>query len=529
MKPTSFLLGCLAASAASVTPIAAQSSILTDDLSTDIAEQTEALTAYERTVPRADVRINGRLGMETIDVVATRLSIDALLRRVARDCHRELVGLETLSRMPEVTVKLVDTDLRDALRWIGGSVGLQITLTTSELRVAEDLPPYPTRKELYERAYTGYFRALADHPESSMAASGAWNRARIDESTPSRALEAARAYDEIVERYPNSDLLADAMLRAGKLYGEANAWEEAAARFDALAGLKVENDYSIESRRLLADAHTRIASAAKNEVVARESARRALLVLDALDDLDETQNPEGRRQRYIIRSRAHSLAGEPVQAMRCLDLAIEYSEYGDQDPELAELRALAFDRAERNSDAVRAWLYHASLVTGEERKDSYVKAAIAANRGHQPLATLAIAKTATNEGFGDAVAPHADAALVALDMEPKRIDLFGDDERIDRGERLILRGMAGEAVNALRPVFNRQAALDEPQRVRLATALARALAEEKEIDEAMLVLRTTVESLTRVTQRQSLYQLAATLLEQAGEIERAIRALEGSL
>ena len=45
----------------------------------------------------------------------------------------------------------------------------------------------------------------------------------------------------------------------------------------------------------------------------------------------------------------------------------------------------------------------------------------------------------------------------------------------------------------------------------------------------MLVLRTTIESLPRVAQRQSLYQLAATLLERAGEIERAIQALEGSL
>lgn len=529
MKPLILLAGCLAATPIAAPYLFAQSSILTEDLTQDVQEQTEALTAYERTVPRADVRISGRLGMETIDVVATRLSIDALLRRIARDCNRELVGLEVLSRMPEVTVKLVDEDLRDALRWIGGSVGLNITITTSEIRVAEDLPAYPTRTELYERAYSGYFRALADHPESNLAPSAAWNRARIDEATPSRALEAARAYDQIVDRYPASDLIPDAMLRAGKLYGEAHAWEEAATRFDALASLAVENDHSIESRRLLADAHTRIAAAARNEVVARESARRALLVLDALDDLDETQDPELRRKRYIVRSRAHSLAGEPVQAMRCLDLAIEYSTYGDQDPELAELRALAFDRAERNADAVRAWLYHASLVSGEARQDSFANAAKAANRGREYLATIAIAKTATNEGFGDAVAPYADAALVALDMEPKRIDLFGDAERIERGERLALRGMTEEAIEALRPVFARQAALEEEQRARLAKALAKALAEDKEIEEAMLVLRTTIESLSSTDLRQSLYQLAATLLEQAGDIERAILALEGSL
>ncbi len=524
MKAIVLIAAGLVAASATLNKVGAQAGIVTQGES-DSSE----LSAYEQSVPRAEIRVYGRLGMETLDVVATRLSLDALLRRVARDCNRKLVGLDMLSREPEVTVKLVDTDLRDALRWIGGSVGLQISVTTSEIKVSEDISPYPTRGELYERAYGGYFRALADYPKSPLAPSAAWNRAKIDESTPSRALEAARAYDDIVERFPKSDLIPDAMLRAGKLFGEANAWDEAAARFDALAGLKTKNDHSIVARRLLADAHTRIASAAKNKTVARESARRAILVLDALDDLEETQDPADRRARYMVRSRAHSLAGEPVQAMRCLDRAIEYSQYGDSDPELAELRALAFARAERYADAVRAWLFHASLMEGEARMESYVHAAESSNGGRQYLATIAIAKTAANEGFAEALAPYRDAALVALDMEPERIDLFGDNERIQRGERLARRGMNAEAIEALRPIFARSNALEDDTRLRLASALAEALVDEKEIDEAMLVLRTTVETLPRTQQRQSIYQLAATLLERAGEIERAIAALEGRL
>ncbi len=524
MKSIALIAAALVGISAAPSKVGAQAGIV-PPTQADNAE----VSAYDQVVPRAEIRVYGRLGMETIDVVAARLSLDALLRRIALDCNRQLVGLDLLSREPEVTVKLVDTDLRDALRWIGGSVGLQITLTTSEIKVSEDLTPYPTRRELYERAYGGYFRALADHPSSSLAPSAAWNRARIDEESPARALEAARAYDEIVARFPKSDLVPEAMLRAGKLFGQANAWDEAAARFDALAGLKTQHDYSIEARRLLADAHTRIAGAAKNQVVARESARRAILVLDALDDLEETQDPVDRRARYIVRSRAHSLAGEPVQAMRCLDRAIEYSAYGDSDPDLAELRALAFDRAERYADAVRAWLFHASLMTGEARLESYIRAAEASNNGRQYLATIAIAKTAANEGSAEALAPLRDAALVALDMEPERIDLFGDHERIQRGERLARRGMTAEAVEALRPIFARSNALEDEDRLRLASTLAEALVAEKEIDEAMLVLRTAAESLPRTHQRQSIYQLAATLLEQAGEIERAIAALEGSL
>jgi hypothetical protein len=86
-----------------------------------------------------------------------------------------------------------------------------------------------------------------------------------------------------------------------------------------------------------------------------------------------------------------------------------------------------------------------------------------------------------------------------------------------------------EAAEALRPVFTRSAVLEDDVRLQLATALAKALAAEKDIDGAVLVLRTTVESLSRIKQRESVYQLAATLLERAGEIDRAILALEGRL
>ena len=193
------------------------------------------------------------------------------------------------------------------------------------------------------------------------------------------------------------------------------------------------------------------------------------------------------------------------------------------------MRALAFDRAERYADAVRAWLFHASLLKVEDRVESYVQAAQASNQGRQYLATMAIAKTAANDGFADALAPFRDAALVALDMEPERLDLFGDTERMERGERLVRRGLTAEAVEALRPIFTRSQALEPQDQVRLASVLAEALVAEKEIDEAMLVLRTTAETLPRIGQRQSIYQLAARLLEEAGEIERAIAALEGSL
>ena len=83
--------------------------------------------------------------------------------------------------------------------------------------------------------------------------------ARIEQAMPGRELEAARAFDRLADQYPESDLVPEALLQAGLMFGRANAWDEATARFDTLAGLPTYHEYSATARRLLADAHTRVA------------------------------------------------------------------------------------------------------------------------------------------------------------------------------------------------------------------------------------------------------------------------------
>lgn len=488
-----------------------------------------AKTAYERTEPRTEVDVHDNLGQETVDITAIRGSLDAILHQIGRLTNREVKGLDSLSRHPEITAKLVGADLRDALVWIGGSVGMRITVTVSTIRIEEDLPPYPRRSELYARASASYIRALVDHPKSVLAPKASWNRAQIEASAPDRSLEAARAFDEITTTYPKSDLVPDALLEAGRYFGKANAWDEAAARFDTLAGFPREHGYSFTARRLLADAYTRVAEGSTNPIVASETAKRALLVLDFLDDADPTQDMNERRLRAIVRSRACSLTGDPVEALKSLDIAERYSDRGVDDPEIAELRARAFERAERFPSAVKAWLRYSSLVKGEKHAVALEQAAAASNKGRQFMATLAIAKTAENEGHGDRLKPFADAAYAGLDMEPTKLDFFGDAAKLTRGEQLLQKGLHDQVVDALRPVFERRATLPREERIRLAYAYAEALAKTDRLDEATLVLRKSTGELSRATDRKALYLFASRLLEKAGDVPRAIAALEGRL
>lgn len=492
-------------------------------------QEGESAPRFNLTPRTSTARVEGLPGAEVLTITAHEAEFDAVITQIARASQRELSGLDVLSRHPRVTINLAGTDLRDSLRWIGGSVGMRITLSASEIKVAEDLPLYPERKDLFDRASELYSVALRDHSGSEFAPRARWSRAVIESETPGRDREAAELFDAIVDEYPGSDLVPGALLEAGKLFGRANDWSNAAARFDALCNEPREHGHSITARRLLADAHTRLAAGARNPVVAAENARRALGVLDALDDKDPNCDMDERCRRALIRSRARSLTGDPVGALKSLDIAQKYSDLGQNDPEIARLRALAFESAGRQADAARAWLRLSTLVEGSARESAYGRAAAAANAGREHLAAIAIWKKADGEGLGDSVKHHADAAYIALDIVPPRIDLFGDSERLSRGEGLVEKEMYDEAIDALRPIFDRRSALERDEHRRLAFAYSRALTRKQQVDDAMLVLRQSAGEMTRPADRRELYLFAARVLEEAGEIDRAIAALEGRL
>ena len=142
------------------------------------------------------------------------------------------------------------------------------------------------------------------HPRSAQAPRAAWIRAEIDADSGARPFESGRAFDALIDEYPDSDLVAEAYLEAGKQYGRAGRWDLAIERFDDLASYRKPHPFGVEARRRLADAHTRLGEEAKNPDVARENANRALLVLNSLDDVDPSVDASERRERLLIRARA---------------------------------------------------------------------------------------------------------------------------------------------------------------------------------------------------------------------------------
>ena len=482
-------------------------------------------------LPRSTVAIvDGPDGLK-ISVKAKQVSFKSLMAKIAADCGRTVEGHELISRDPEVTALLEGADLREALLVIAGSVGLRATLKSDVLIVSEDLGPYPARREVYTRSQAWYARAMTANPDSILAPEALWNRARMWQQLPGEELQAGLLFTELYEEYSGSDLASRARIEASRAFSDAGEWEEAITCLERLLATAAPKPIRTRARRLLAEALTNLADDTPSPQAKVEFAERAHLQLDVLDAEDGAVSSPERRRRYIVRSRAFSLTGDPAEALRYLDLARANGSDAAVDPEVSELRARAFQFAGQYEQAVRAWLMYAEMTEGGVRSDALLRAAEAAHEGGSHLTAISIAKLAANSGQETiALKKVENRALAALDLPARHLDAFDDQDLLARGADLIKRGMHAEAAESLRPMFDRrQTLVDSELRLELGLTYAKALAAASRMNTAVFVLRKTAQEQVQPADRRRVYLAASSLFEDAGDLELAIKALEGRL
>jgi len=489
-----------------------------------------AASAQDIVLRRSTVTISEGNDGPRIDVKADRVSFKSLMAKVAAKSGRTVEGGELISRDPEVTALLEDVDLREALLIISGSVGLRATLRSETLVLTEDLGPYPTREEVYTRAESWYLRAMTAAPDSILAPGALWNRAKMWQELPGAEVQAAELFTQLFEDYPKSELAPRARIEASLAYSEAGAWQEATDALQLLLLSPSPKPIRSRARRLLAEALTQLADESQPQS-RLEYARRAHLQLDVLDADQGATSPSERRRRYIIRSRAFSLTGEPAEALRYLDLARANGSDADVDPEVSELRARAFEYAGQYEKAVRAWLMYAEMTQGATRADALLHAAEAAHTGGSHLTVISIAKLAANSGEETLALKNVEnKALAALDLPARHLEALDDDDLLERGQHLLSRGMTAEAAEALRPMFDRRQSLASPElRLEVGLTYSRALSQTGRLTTAVFVLRKTAQEQNHPADRRRVYLAASNLFEEAGELDLAIKALEGRL
>ena len=87
-----------------------------------------------------------------------------------------------------------------------------------------------------------------------------------------------------------------------------------------------------------------------------------------------------------------------------------------------------------------------------------------------------------------------------------------------------------EAAEALRPMFDRRQSLASPElRLEVGLTYSRALSQTGRLTTAVFVLRKTAQEHNHPADRRRVYLAASNLFEEAGELDLAIKALEGRL
>lgn len=479
-----------------------------------------------------EVRTEVQDGDTFLTLRAEQVTVERVLEGVAAELDVTLGSLAGLDREALVDAFVVRRPLRSALNDVLLTVGLRARLDANGLSVSADLPPYLTAADLWQRSVIAHETLLREYGDSPSAEVFELRLAEAcTELGPKHYTQAITSYKRIVEADPSSPEVPHALLESARLLTALGDWPQAALQYAAVLDLGPDRKGYAEQGLLgYARCMTEVAAAQKSEGARHEASTKAVMALDTLDLNHPTVLGPVRYERAVVRAHALSLSGEPLRAMKALDLAAASSPNGSDDRVLLALRAEAFTAAGRFGEASTAWMMHArSASTDAERVASWQHAADAALAGDFEVAAVLIHGVAEDAGLGDELIEQRNEAELRLELGGERVTSLNLNQVVDRGAHLLENNLVDEAIVTLRRAWLKRGSLDSLVQRDLAVLYARALDADGLETEAIGVLRTAIGDHETTTDRQVLYRAAADLYESRGHITAAIAALRGEL
>jgi tetratricopeptide (TPR) repeat protein len=448
---------------------------------------------------------------------ADRAPVSELVGALARQCGVTVEGFEDVSRTALVDADLRDRPVRQALEYVLGSVGLRIDPRVGVWHVRPSLHAPSDPVELREVALSAYLSAQRDFPDHPAAAEALLNQGEIEQARGHLAAGRER-FDEVVERFPDAEVVPAALLRSGRVLERLLDWEQAAGRYADLLRLERAHPYEVPARVALARCTVELGSS-----------QRALAMLDALDSSHPPADAADASERRVVRAAA-LVAGEDHEAALALladleTVPLERTAY----LETLQLSARALEGVGRPGDAARRWLLYGQEVEGSERTIALRHAASAALEAGDEVAVLFIRELAAEGGDPAALEPQVDQARERLGLDLEPASAAPADEELEHAEELLAQGRAREALEAVARIEHGLAGAARRDPLRLVLAKARALAAVQGVDTAIDALRDAVPQLDDPEARRQLYLLAGELYETVGRVDEAIEAYQGRL
>lgn len=463
------------------------------------------------------VEVTGAGDEQRATVLAGRVPLWRLLDELSTQLGWTLEGLAEKGAGIAVSAHLEDRPIADVYEFLLGSVGLQAELRNETVFVRRIDPLDASPTVVQQIAVGAYLRTLRSSPDHPIVPRALYGQA-VTEALRGNADNARALFMELVDRFPSSEQVPQALLRASRLLVSMGRWQEAEAILSRLLRNEVTEDEDREARTTIARC-----------TLEQGNAQRALFALEAVDQLHPAQTRTEVQERLYLRARALNGVERHEEALRVLDEADAYG----LDPESQRwsllARGAALEALEAPADAARAYLALAQVAAGAEQSAALEAAARLSLEADDVLGTLFVAKHAAQMGVGEVVEPYARRARVEIGLDQRSESGTSWQQRLARAERLFDGGMHAEALDVLDDLAVLREQMPEEEALRFALVWARVIEREESLDAALAVLREALPAIEDEARRRQIYLLGARLLEQRGRFEEAVDAYRGRL
>jgi tetratricopeptide (TPR) repeat protein len=466
--------------------------------------------------PEPDIQIAHEVveGEILCSVQAVRVPAVRLVRSLAKELGQELEGVELLSPTSVVSVDMERRPVRQVWEFMVGSLGLRADVRSHVVSLRTEAADVATSDAMLEEASRRFIGLQRDYPDHPLVAEALFQRGWVEER---RGVSAAAwtSYELLVEHFPESERVPQALLRAGLAFSAAGEWERGAARLSELLRREDQAEMEAPARAALARC---LAHLGRSET--------ALAMLDALDTSLPAVSGADQQDRQYARARALVGLRRWKEAIAALDLADARPPTSHQEHEALELRALALEGMADWSGASRNWLLLSKRLEGNERTIALRHAARLAFAAGDDLAVLFMADMAKHDSE---VGEFGRQAGERLGWERSAPTSESVQQRLDRAERALAGGTELEAHALLTSIHPMRGTLTPDELRRFALMYAPALAQRDGLDGAIELLREAARATPSGEDRRIMYLLAGELLERGDRLEQAIAAYEGRL
>ena len=456
-------------------------------------------------------------GDELCSIKARNASVQEMLEEIARQTGRELEGFQHSETNAGVTVRLNARPLDQALHYMLGTVGLRAETTSRTIFVRPDLPPFAEREDLLDAADLAYQRALSYNPGSTQGDDAEMALGQIAEELGNLA-KARSHFEYLVDRFPYSGLVPEAMHRAAVLHMADGNWDNAAVLLRDLIELDVQHQWIVPAYIGLARSSTHLGNH-----------DHAIYGLNDIDRRFPASTPTERGERNYVRARALIGRGDYVEALRVLQRRNTVETPGHHPGERVELIAAALELSGHAADAAIAWLEYSQTAVGKERERAFVQAAELALTSGDEVGVMMIARQAQRDGYGPSLRALLHEARAQLDLVDQDLNLLSRGQRMDRANHLVGDGRFHDAYVVLNPVAAEMALMSVDELHRFALLYAEPVEVEEGVNSAVRLLREVLPRMLDIDQRREIYLLAARLYEKNEKFDQAIEAYGGKL